>query len=486
MKSWVLEGLKDKKHAGECASEVNTRSDPDFYPAPERSGVLLLPRRLTSVINYSTWRISSASFRLCSFRRVSMAAGEIDYRRFVTVSRSAKKIVFASEGVSKGLEKESEGPALEELECDRGLRVINRINGVKDGFNWIRAARRKRGKGLKEARFFQLFAAFDACIIAFSAASLRPRTFKKCRNYLSRLTVVDFWAPICDQRQPGTATPTQTPDTSCTTLITQYSPFRLFPDHFATFRNMSISPLVFAIRSPNQIENADCLGQTGRDGVIRCVTLGEFPPVSDGYQRRKRIWDAIEPFGGEKWYPLVGTCLDLIKASRDNFYEVYSARNKKHGPLFRTWMGSIPAIHVMKPDHIERILNNTVNLTKGDIYKFVEPWLGEGLITGSDHKKWHRHRKLLTPTFHFSVLDNMMEVMTEKGQYLADRLTQKADGKFFNIYPYLTLCELDIICDRNNCASYCILHPEPGRASVRFLGGVSGSDRNNVRNYLRI
>ncbi|KAJ3637009.1 hypothetical protein MTP99_000506 [Tenebrio molitor] len=177
--------------------------------------------------------------------------------------------------------------------------------------------------------------------------------------------------------------------------------------------------------------------------TIFVVSLHRF---FQGYQRRKRIWDAIEPFGGEKWYPLVGTCLDLIKASRDNFYEVYSARNKKHGPLFRTWMGSIPAIHVMKPDHIERILNNTVNLTKGDIYKFVEPWLGEGLITGSDHKKWHRHRKLLTPTFHFSVLDNMMEVMTEKGQYLADRLTQKADGKFFNIYPYLTLCELDIIC----------------------------------------
>jgi hypothetical protein len=45
----------------------------------------------------------------------------------------------------------------------------------------------------------------------------------------------------------------------------------------------------------------------------------------------------------------------------------------------------------------------------------------------------------------------MMEVMTEKGQYLVDRLTQKADGKFFNIYPYLTLCELDIICGECSC-----------------------------------
>jgi hypothetical protein len=49
--------------------------------------------------------------------------------------------------------------------------------------------------------------------------------------------------------------------------------------------------------------------------TIFVVSLHRF---FQGYQRRKRIWDAIEPFGGEKWYPLVGTCLDLIKASRDS------------------------------------------------------------------------------------------------------------------------------------------------------------------------
>ncbi|XP_044263329.1 cytochrome P450 4C1-like [Tribolium madens] len=180
--------------------------------------------------------------------------------------------------------------------------------------------------------------------------------------------------------------------------------------------------------------------------LLTCFTIGLIN-FCKWLKNRKRIWDAIEPIGGEKWYPLIGTCLELAQTKRKDFYDVYCARNVKYGPFFRTWMGFIPAIHVMKPDHVERILSSTVNLTKGDNYRFVVPWLGEGLITGSNHKKWRVHRKLITPTFHFSILDNMMEVMTEKGQFLAEQLAAKANGQFFNIYPFLTLCELDIICE---------------------------------------
>ncbi|KAJ3647873.1 hypothetical protein Zmor_019725 [Zophobas morio] len=164
------------------------------------------------------------------------------------------------------------------------------------------------------------------------------------------------------------------------------------------------------------------------------------------YQRRKKIWDGIEKFGGEKWYPIVGTCLDVITAPRNKFYEIYAARNNKHGPIFRTWMGSIPAVHIMKAEHLEPVLNSTSNLRKGDFYTFIEPWLAEGLISSSNIKKWHHHRRLITPTFHFSILDNMGDVMSEKAQLLAELLEKKADGQYFDIYPFLTHCELDIIC----------------------------------------
>ncbi|KRT82267.1 cytochrome P450, partial [Oryctes borbonicus] len=76
----------------------------------------------------------------------------------------------------------------------------------------------------------------------------------------------------------------------------------------------------------------------------------------------------------------------------------------------------------------------------------ILPWLGDGLLT-STGSKWHRHRKLLTPAFHFKILESFMDVFTEKSQMLVDILAKEANGKAFNVYPYITRCALDIISE---------------------------------------
>ena len=61
--------------------------------------------------------------------------------------------------------------------------------------------------------------------------------------------------------------------------------------------------------------------------------------------------------------------------------------------------------------------------------------------------KWHERRKLLTPAFHFKILDHFIELFNEQSSTLVEILNEKAMRKeTFNIYPYVTRCALDIIC----------------------------------------
>jgi hypothetical protein len=66
----------------------------------------------------------------------------------------------------------------------------------------------------------------------------------------------------------------------------------------------------------------------------------------------------------------------------------------------------------------------------------------------SSGAKWHSHRKLITPTFHFKILDIFVEVFVEKSDILVKKLLSKAGGKGFDIYPFITRCALDIICGK--------------------------------------
>ncbi|KAK9744673.1 Cytochrome P450 [Popillia japonica] len=123
----------------------------------------------------------------------------------------------------------------------------------------------------------------------------------------------------------------------------------------------------------------------------------------------------------------------------------------------------------------KQIMNNSIHITKGQQYANLYPWLGEGLLTSSGSKwyhhrklitpafhfkilenfmnifvekgsKWYHHRKLITPAFHFKILENFMNIFVEKAEMLLQILDGKADGNVHNIYPDITHCALDIIC----------------------------------------
>jgi len=64
--------------------------------------------------------------------------------------------------------------------------------------------------------------------------------------------------------------------------------------------------------------------------------------------------------------------------------------------------------------------------------------------------KWKEHRKLFTPAFHFKILEEFVEVFGSKDRILIEKLEKHVNGSGFDIYPYISLYTLDIICGKHN------------------------------------
>lgn len=56
---------------------------------------------------------------------------------------------------------------------------------------------------------------------------------------------------------------------------------------------------------------------------------------------------------------------------------------------------------------------------------------------------------MLTPTFHFKILEEFIQVFNEQSVVLVEKLNKKV-GQDFDIFPFVTRCTLDIICGKNS------------------------------------
>jgi len=88
---------------------------------------------------------------------------------------------------------------------------------------------------------------------------------------------------------------------------------------------------------------------------------------------------------------------------------------------------------------------------------------------------------MITPTFHFKILDSFVEVFAEKSEILISKLQKEVGSKGFDVFPYITKCTLDIICGRKftSAMSY-LLVPVTARSKAyvcgRSLAEIAGSN----------
>lgn len=147
-------------------------------------------------------------------------------------------------------------------------------------------------------------------------------------------------------------------------------------------------------------------------------------------------------------------CQELTRRYRtDSYAFVYSmlhgvCRAYMDIGITSFWMGFKPIVALFSPEKVETILSSLQVLNKAEEYLVFEPWIGEGLIT-SKKTKWQFRRKILTPAFHFRILNDFLPILNGEATKLVKKLNQRKylDSRRVNMIPLVSLCTLDSICE---------------------------------------
>lgn len=85
---------------------------------------------------------------------------------------------------------------------------------------------------------------------------------------------------------------------------------------------------------------------------------------------------------------------------------------------------------------------------RSKILKFIDIkyFVFIGFVTG---KKWFERRKIITPAFHFKILEQFVEVFDRLGNIVVTKNLTKYDREDeFELYPVAVLYALDVMCGK--------------------------------------
>ncbi|KAK4025887.1 hypothetical protein OUZ56_014926 [Daphnia magna] len=166
--------------------------------------------------------------------------------------------------------------------------------------------------------------------------------------------------------------------------------------------------------------------------------------------RNSRFVRLISAIPSPKGVPIFGNILQLNVGQVEFLRIVHREWVEKHGPIYCGWGGSRAIVCIASPELMEPILASQKLITKGKEYSYLSSWLGACMFLTTG-KRWRSRRRMLTPAFHFQILENFFDVFNDQSRQLIKELeaaaASPADDGSVNVYKILTQCALDIICD---------------------------------------
>uniref|UniRef100_A0A1A9W297 Cytochrome P450 n=1 Tax=Glossina brevipalpis TaxID=37001 RepID=A0A1A9W297_9MUSC len=145
--------------------------------------------------------------------------------------------------------------------------------------------------------------------------------------------------------------------------------------------------------------------------------------------------------------PLIGDVFVTLSADPKNILNFMRYLLDRYGKVCRLWIFHLLFIVVQDVQYLEPILSSQRLIKKGFAYDMLRGWLNDGLLLSNSHK-WHARRKIITRSYHFSILEQFLEVFDRQSEIFVKRLRGKADGKTaIDIFPEVCLTALDIITE---------------------------------------
>uniref|UniRef100_A0A1B0CSB4 Cytochrome n=1 Tax=Lutzomyia longipalpis TaxID=7200 RepID=A0A1B0CSB4_LUTLO len=184
----------------------------------------------------------------------------------------------------------------------------------------------------------------------------------------------------------------------------------------------------------------DLIGQV----VFFVLPILIFFVISD-YQKKKNTLKGSK-IRGPPVLPIVGNGLLFFGKSPPEILKTAENLMQTYGKLARVWIGNTLNVMLCDPKYVEVLLSSNTLIDKSKEYTFLRNWLGDGLLLTTG-KKWQSRRKIITPTFHFKILEQFVEVFDKQGNTFVNVLKKMKPEEGVDIYPLVTLYALDVICD---------------------------------------
>lgn len=113
-------------------------------------------------------------------------------------------------------------------------------------------------------------------------------------------------------------------------------------------------------------------------------------------------------------------------------------------PIYKLYAFHKISANILSPEDCELIMCNPIHNRKGQVYDLIRWWLKDGLLT-SEGPKWQARRKILTPAFHFSILQQFVQIFNEEGEKLVEVLKHECAKSYVNVTPHITQFTLKTI-----------------------------------------